>query len=215
MNCIRSYCQANGLEYQVVTENGISVNVIKRIARDILAGESMEKMLITSIGYNSKLGLDFIVAQLKIFQLNNNKVPLSTDKDMSPAVRGLSHKYWEKFGVKSWNDLLIYTFGEDQLEEWKELERKQRFDQAIKELREFYQKNQRLPIKKDKECRTIDNTIITGYWENYGIKTWNDMLFYVFGEGSLDKSKYSSPNGLKQAIQELKEFYKKQGKLSI
>ena len=85
---IVSYLGGNSIMI-VSRESKISNFVIKRIARDILDRKSMEKILILYVGYKSKLGLDFCVAQINIFYFKYKKVPLSTTKETIAVSRGI------------------------------------------------------------------------------------------------------------------------------
>ena len=57
-----------------------------------------------------KQGLNNAITELRNFKACNNRLPKSSDKEMSAIKSGISRKRWEKFGVKSWEDLMKKTF---------------------------------------------------------------------------------------------------------
>lgn len=59
----------------------------------------------------------------------------------------------------------------------------------------------------------IYRTAKRGEWEVFGIETWDDLLNHVYGEFNREKNKYKGRQGLDRAIQELREFKKKHGKM--
>jgi hypothetical protein len=191
----------------------ISQFVIKRISGEIIAGVSMNKVLKTYIGYKGKLGLDLASAKLMLYQHKTKTLPLTTDKGMGDLVNAVYKGYWKKSGITTWKDLLEYVFSKEQIVEWEELNRKELFDNAIKKLKDFFHKEQRLPKFVNKGFRDVINLIRTGLWNVYGIKSWNDMLSYVFDAVNSESKKYVGSDGLEYAINELKEENKKNSKL--
>lgn len=208
------YLEGNLLKWSA-KKYQLSLYIIKRTARDIIAGESMEKILKTSTGYNGKLGLDFAMAKLKIYHFKTKKIPSTTNKGMGDVINAVFKGYWQKYGINSWNDLLVYVFGKKKLKECEELRRRQKFDIAILKLEKFFQKYQRLPKFEDKEVRDIINIIRTGLWKQYGINSWNDMLSEVFNDFNFESRKYVSSDGYEKAVKELRDYYKKEGSLPI
>jgi len=209
-----SYLKGNSIKI-IARRYNLTISIIKRLARDILAGKSMENILRSRIGLQGKLGLDLAVATIKKFQFKMKKLPRSTDKGMDNVIRGVCKGDWKRFGIHSWNDLLIQTFTEEQIKSWEELERKRKFNEAVIKIRKFFQKFQRLPKLIDEEVKDIHNTIVNGYWINYGIKKWNDFLLYVFGEVNFNSTKYVSLDGFNKAKYELQKYYEETGKLPL
>ncbi|MHA1438984.1 MAG: hypothetical protein ACTSPD_15540 [Promethearchaeota archaeon] len=98
-----SYLEGTPLK-EVSKKYNLSKFVIKRVAREIIAGESIYKILKTHIGYKGDLGLDLAALKLKIYQYKIKKLPLTTDKGMSDLVNAIYKGYWKNTGITSWND---------------------------------------------------------------------------------------------------------------
>ena len=191
----------------------VTITVIRRIVRDILDRNSMEELLRSIVGNQGQLGLDLAVADLKIFYFENKRIPKTKENGMITIRNSiLSNKHWRKFGIKSWDDLLNYAFGEEQVKLWNEAKEKRRFEKAVNELKKFQAQLDRLPIYSDPEIYWISSSITRGIWKKYSIDTWNDMLNMVFDEINIDQNKYCGEEGFKIAINELLEFYQKSGK---
>ncbi|MHA1438983.1 MAG: hypothetical protein ACTSPD_15535 [Promethearchaeota archaeon] len=62
--------------------------------------------------YEGKSGLDKVVKKLREFKAKHKKIPHTTDKEMNGIRKALYRGEWTGFGIKSWRDLLNYTFGE-------------------------------------------------------------------------------------------------------
>ena len=60
--------------------------------------------------YEGKSGLDKVAETLRKFKEINNKIPRTTDKEMNSIRKALYRGEWTEFGVKSWRNLLTYTF---------------------------------------------------------------------------------------------------------
>ncbi|MHA1147372.1 MAG: hypothetical protein ACTSR8_03935 [Promethearchaeota archaeon] len=213
-NAATLYLEGTPLK-MVSSDSNLSQHIIKRVAREIIAGKNIIQVLKNHIRYNETLGLDLAILELKNYQANTKKIPLTTDKNMGALVNAVYKGYWKKFGIISWRDLIEHVFSKEQIIEWEELNRKELFDQAIIKLKNFFQKEKRLPKFSDKEVRDVINSIRTGLWIKYGINSWNDMLSYVFNDINSESKKYVGSDGLKLAINELKQYYKKEGKLPV
>lgn len=152
-------------------KSNLSIFVIKRVAKEILAGESMYKILKTHIGYKGEFGLDFASLRLKMYQYKNKKLPLTTDKGRDfnkknqrvPRVKekGLSgikgavyRGEWQSFGINNWKDLLLYIFGEAELPKNK-FEGMRGLENAVKILIEFKKSKNKIPRTTDKEMNGI------------------------------------------------------------
>jgi len=198
----------------VCEKYSIDYGFLRNLAFWIAKTENIISALFKTNGWKGQLGLETAQSQLKLFFTKNKKIPnTSTDRSMiNIAYTIAKHKYWKEFGINSWKDLLIYTFGEEQLKKWKELEEQQIFDKAISELKKIYEKTNRLPLcTKDKEINWITSAIHFGKWKSFGISTWNDMLRHVFGEINVDINKYKGVQGLNTAVKELLKFHEKTG----
>lgn len=207
------YLEGNHIK-DLILKYSTTMRIITRVARDLISGNTMEMILRSLIGNTEKLGLDLAVADLRIFYAEKERLPKTKEKGMITIRNSvLSNKHWHKFGIKSWEDLLKYAFGEDQLIQMQEAEENQKFNKAINELKRFRETNKRLPLYEDREIKWIASSISRGIWKALGIGTWNDMLIKVFGELNLDQNKYKGQAGFELAIKELSEYKEKNKKL--
>ncbi len=104
-------------------------------------------------------------------------------------------------------DLLFGTKMEEILEDQIKDEGKLGLELAASELRIFKMKNGRIP--KASEMRRIIGRIVIGYWEKYGINSWNELLLHVFKKINREANKYVGVNGLRRAMKKLRTFTKK------
>ncbi|MHA1360285.1 MAG: hypothetical protein ACTSRC_19360 [Candidatus Helarchaeota archaeon] len=123
------------------------------------------------------------------------------------------------YGISTWNDLLRFTFGEINREQNKYVG-KEGLERAINELKEFKTKNNRLPKKKDKEMNGIVDAIRRYQWLAFGIKTWNDLLVFVFNKVNKNWNGNNQMNPtyiprIQIAINELKRENKRISKTAI
>jgi hypothetical protein len=213
MKAVYEYLEGNYLT-EVTKKYKTSVRITQRVAQELITGISMEKILRSIIRNKGKLGLELAASELKIYFHENQKLPICNDDSMI-IIRNaiLTYKYWSKFNVKCWNDMLEYAYGEELVKELKRLEEQEKFNKVISELEDFYNKNGRLPLYEDKELKWIAGSVSRGAWIIFGIKTWNDLLKYVFGIVNLEHNLYKGIEGFNKAVKELKDFYNKTKKL--
>jgi len=158
--------------------------------------------------YKGKKGLEFIKRKFKEFEHKKNRIPLANEmKGIRSAIR---RGEWLKLGIRKWNDLIRYIFGEIKLTRNKYIG-ENGMKIALKELEVFKRKYERKPKYKDKEMSGITSAIHRGEWLTFGIKTWNDILQKVFGE--VNSIKYKGKRGLETTIEILKEFNKTQNRI--
>ncbi|MHA1150869.1 MAG: hypothetical protein ACTSR8_21830 [Promethearchaeota archaeon] len=160
--------------------------------------------------FKGKEGLDFAIELLKEFKEKNGRKPYTTDNQMPSIRSAISRGHWIEFGIRKWNDLLRLTFGEVNVEKEK-YKGEKGLRIAIKELTEFEKLYKKLPKSGDLEMKSITGMIARKEWEEFGIKTWNNLLDSVFGKNNTFK--YLGKNGLDNAIEKLKNYEKENGKI--
>lgn len=158
--------------------------------------------------YKGKRGLERAVQELKEFYQKDGKKPTLIEIAMSGIYNAIQKGEWIDFGIKTWNDLLKFVFGEVNYVRNK-YKGKKGLDRATQEIKDFYQKNGKKPRVKDRGMAGIYDAIQRREWIDFGIKTWNDLLKSIFGEINLASKKYIGLEGFNRAIQEIKEFFKK------
>ena len=53
-------------------------------------------------------------------------------------------------------------------------------DKVITEIREFEKKYSRMPKTKDKNMPRIQRVVLKGVWNDFGIRTWKNLLNKAF-----------------------------------
>jgi len=177
--------------------------------------DSWDELLITVFGksnlkkyeYSGREGLERAIKRLRDFKEKNNKKPTSRDRGMFVIYNVIGKGEWKDFNIDSWNDLLMHTFGEIHCEINK-YKGKEGLERAVQELKNYKNKNGRKPSQHKKGMGGISHAIQRGEWKEFGIDTWNDLLFSIFGEIYYEKNKHQGKRGLENAIQKLKDFEK-------
>ena len=70
----------------------------------------------------------------------------------------------------------------------------------------FWSENQRLPTSKDQGFQGIESAVRKGYWKDFGIWTWTDLLNKTFNLKKKQRGYYKGKNGLERAKHELIDF---------
>jgi translation elongation factor EF-1beta len=104
------------------------------------------------------------------------------------------------------------VFGEVNLNIENDFSRKDSLEIAQQQLREFRDKNGRLPTSKDGKIHSIWRAAKRSVWKDLGIETWNDLFIITFGVSAIERYKYVGKKGLERAIKEIKDYKKKMKK---
>ncbi len=200
--------------YSNHNNDGFDYFFLRNLKYWLIEKEDFLEALFKVNGWQGRLGLEIAASKLRYFFAKNKRFPKTKDKGMIRIRNSvLSTENWKDLGILSWDDLLIFTFGEKTIKEWQDLKEKKKFQKAIKELNKFYKKEQRLPKYSDKEIYWISGAVSKGIWKKYGIDVWNDLLKHVFGKVNVEYHIYDGIEGLKKAKEELLNFNKKYNKL--
>ena len=108
--------------------------------------------------------------------------------------------------------MILHVFGEVK-SRWEQFSGKEGLKNAVSKLRDFKDKNQRIPKAREKGLSGIKGAVYRGEWQNHGISNWNDLLLYAFGEVGLSKNKYKGKKGLENVSKILKDFKKNNNKI--
>ena len=130
---------------------------------------------------------------------------------MFPSIGQVTKKgYWKEYNIHSWNDLLRETFGKVN-----EVQRAWMGQEGLeitkKELEKYFIVHRKLPISR---LFLRDYKMIRkGYWKEYNIHSWNDLLRETFGKVNKEHETWMGRGGLERAKKVIK--YKiKHGKYS-
>lgn len=126
-------------------------------------------------------GLKRAIAELRRLKKGSGKLPAANDKKCSAIHKAIYRKKWVEFGIYKWNDLMKMTFGRVQGQNPKYTADEQGLQNAINTLRMFNIQRSSLPKSSDKEMSTIKSGIARKRWEQFGVKSWHDLMRKAFG----------------------------------
>jgi hypothetical protein len=201
-----------GYYKKVCEKHDVEYSFLRKFAFGIAEFKKIIKALKYANGYRGKIGLELAIAEIKLNQKKNNKMPTSHDNGIKGIMSAISRGTWSKFGINSWNDILIQTFGKANFITNKYIG-KAGFQNALTELKDFREKKKILPTMRDKEMLGIIGAISRGAWKDFGIKTWNELLTNAFGKINREFSKYGGLKGMNIAVNELKQFNEDFGRI--
>jgi len=99
---------------------------------------------------------------------------------MSGITSVIQRGEWIPFNIKTWNDLLMHIFGKVNSAKSK-YKGEKGLELVVNILKEFHKKNKKRPHYKDKGMSGIYKAVIRGEWNKQGIKTWKNLLLFIFG----------------------------------
>jgi len=163
--------------------------------------------------YIGKKGLEIAKYELKEFRKRTGDLPSYKNKEFVSIINAAHNKRWEKFGINSFNDLLMYVFEEVNRVSPNTYVGFNGLHYVQGVLIKFYDDHNRLPVSSDDGMNGITGAISRGYYVTHGIKTWNDLLKVTFGELNHRQNIYGGKEGLELAKHEMIEFEKKHKRL--
>lgn len=129
--------------------------------------------------YQGKEGLEKVIKILKDFKKKFGRMPASNSKGIYTIYNNALNGIWRDFGISNWYDLLKNTFGRINKEKNKYIG-KEGLERAKKELLQFERNFGKKPTTKSKGMNTIYTTARLGKWNEFGIKSWKDLINYSF-----------------------------------
>ncbi|OLS19707.1 MAG: hypothetical protein HeimC2_40130 [Candidatus Heimdallarchaeota archaeon LC_2] len=186
-----------------------SSNSVFGIPFDEISDDFMN-ILITKVSISSIWGIEIAKYVTLKFNQENKRKPNVRDIGMEKIRYGTKTNNWRDNGVKTWNDLLELVFGETNLSQGI-YTGKNGLDNAINEFKEYYEINKKYPTSRD--MPSISTSCMNGYWKQFGIESWNDLLLKVFDDTNIEKGIYHGLEGFKKSKVKLVEYYEKTGKI--
>ena len=113
-------------------------------------------------------GLKNALNKLKAFKEKNQRVPRVREKGLSGIKGAVYRGEWQSYGIRNWNDLLLYTSGEIDLSKNK-YKGKSGLEKVAETLREFKETNNKIPRTTDKEMNGIRKALYRGEWTDFSI----------------------------------------------
>ena len=121
---------------------------------------------------------------------NQNHI-LPTCKKFPKIAQHCSDKTWSEFNIHSWNDLLFDIFGKvnKQQGKWRGLAG---YNLAKDNLLKIIEQTGRRPKQYDPLCKFFSKVICRGYWRQFGISSWKELVQNVLKEMNLDNTRFAS-----------------------
>jgi hypothetical protein len=95
----------------------------------------------------------------------------------------IKRKYWEKWGIKSWNNLLILEFGKTN-RKYSIWVGKEGLQRAINKILDYYEETGKKPTRRSPGFGGVVKAIQRGYWTEYAINSWVFLLDRIFCQNS-------------------------------
>jgi len=163
--------------------------------------------------YSGELRLKEIMEELKAFRMKIGRLPSVNDSYFSRYAFACMRGTWNLYGINCWNDLLMRTFGEVnvQHDKYQGIEGLRRYQKIA---RKFAEEKGRIPTVRDNGMSDIRWAITRGCWIEYGIRIWHDFIVETFGDQkNKPKRYYSGALGCQRAKEELLEIARKIGRI--
>jgi len=184
---------------------------LRKLAFNISKSKDFKESFLLANGWAGKLGLEFAKAQMKIFKKKFGRIPVLKGEGIKGINKACFKKYWEKWNIFSWNDLLREVFGEVN-NEYKKYIGEKGLIKVKEELLLFFFNHDRLP-KYDDGFAGLNHAFKSRYWEKWNINSWNDLLREVFGEVNNEYNYYKGKKGFDRVTDILINFHKENGRI--
>ncbi len=223
-NAVREINNFYEIHNKVPTSSNVSAGIIDRAEKGHWKeyGISSWNELLKYCGYEvhieqgkwrGKEGLERAKRKIVEYRQKHEKNPTTLTKGFRSLSKCANSDYWKKYGVRNWGDLLDYCGlepnklptvwgGEEGLEK------------AKQEILKYYKTHNKVPRKNNVSWR-ISGACLQGYWKEYGISSWNDLLKKCGLKPTHEGGKWIGKKGLEKAQAILLEHYKKTGKTPI
>lgn len=159
--------------------------------------------------YASIKGLEQAKEFLDTFREREGRLPITSDEEVKGIAAAAFRGAWKPWGIRSWNDLLLATFGEINNEP--KYASKEGLETAQSTIRDFWEQNGRSPTIRDEGMAALNLAAQRGVWKPWNITSWNDLLYATLGK--VNYKKYATEEALNDIQDVLREFQKKNGRL--
>ena len=158
-----------------------------------------------------KQGLENAINKLEFFYEENSRIP--TQQDVPAGIIDHAMKgSWKEFGIESWNDLLKYCGFEVHIEHGK-WRGEEGLIRAKNLILEYFRKHNKNPTTETKGFKSLSKCANTGYWEEFEIGNWVDLIRFCGLEPTKYPSLWRDEEGLKKAKREILDFYEEHDKI--
>ena len=119
------------------------------------------------------------------------------------------------YGVSSWLDLLEVSLKDHTYfrQDRRNFTGQNGLHRAKAFLQNQYQINGKLPLSSDNGCKLIAKAIRRNIWEDFGIVTWGDLIYEIFGLIKGTMYLWKGGGGFDRAISWIKAYFTENGNL--
>jgi hypothetical protein len=163
--------------------------------------EDLEKSFTLAKGLREEIGLLWASYKIQEYYKQNLRPPPCDEPSLTSIYHCSKTGAFKKHGIKTWKELLHEVLKGYQLIELERntIQGKAGLDRACKHLQKTFDDMGRIPQVLDPGIKLIKHAIYRGAWIEFGIKTWPDLLRYVFGLDKIPYRRWKGLDGLKRA----------------
>lgn len=206
---------ANGYSNRIQGQYSFDEDFLRKFCHSIFETETLEKSFAKAGGIKHEFGLEW--GKLKILQYYRKflKNPASGTGFFYYFKRDCKQGSLKQFNISCWGDLLEFSLQDHTFFQ----RQRQNFtgDIGLQRAKEYLQKqyklNGKIPMSYDNGCKFIANAIRRNFWEDFGITTWCDLIYEVFGLVKGTFNLWTGSSGLDRALSWIKEYVNEHGKL--
>jgi len=119
------------------------------------------------------------------------------------------YEFWIKYGINNWDDLVLKACGiEKSKKKWKKRKKWKGIEglnRAKNEFKQYYNIHSKLPIQS--MFPSVRNAATKGYWKEYNIHSWNDLLRDTLGKVNVERMIWNGQEDLERTKKELEKYF--------
>ena len=206
---------ANGYSYRIQGKYRYDEKFLRKFCSYIYETECLEKSFARAGGIVYEFGLEW--GKLKILQYYRKyqKNPPSETGFFYYFKRDCKQGALKQYGISCWGDLLEISLQDHTFfqRDRQNLTGHMGLKRAKAYLQKQYKMNRKIPMSCESGSKLIANAIRRDYWKEFGITTWGDLIFEVFGYIKGTMNLWKGSGGLDRALSWIKGFVNEHGKL--
>jgi len=149
---------------------GSIIGILRSILTILMLFYVFKEVHVVPNKYKGKEGLEKAIKEMKTYYEMNNIKPTSNTIGFNGIYKFIQKGEWKNFVITSWYDLLKFVLGEIHFKINKYIG-KEGIERAIRKLKEFKRKNNKMLVLKDLGMNGIENAILRDEWKEYGVSS--------------------------------------------